>query len=71
MSSRDILLSAAGSTPLIYVDDVFSTYLYTGTSATQTINNGIDLAGNGGLCWFGFRTQASVTSATYIFLTIA
>jgi hypothetical protein len=32
----------------LYVDDVFSTYLYTGTGSTQTINNGIDLAGQGG-----------------------
>ena len=32
----------------LYVDDVFSTYLYTGNGSTQTINNGIDLAGEGG-----------------------
>ena len=30
-----------------YIDDVFSTYLYKGTGADQTINNGIKL-GNGG-----------------------
>ena len=34
-----------------YVDDVFSTYLYQGTGAAQTINNGIDLAGEGGAVW--------------------
>jgi hypothetical protein len=28
----------------LYVDDVFSTYLYTGNGSTQTINNGIALA---------------------------
>ena len=33
------------------VEDVFSTYLYTGNSSTQTITNGIDLAGKGGLVW--------------------
>ena len=34
-----------------YIEDVFSTWLYTGTGATQTITNGIDLAGKGGLVW--------------------
>ena len=34
-----------------YVEDVFSTYLYTGNGSTQTITNGIDLAGKGGLVW--------------------
>jgi hypothetical protein len=36
---------------LTYVEDVFSTYLYIGNDATQVINNGIDLAGKGGLVW--------------------
>ncbi len=35
----------------LYVEDVFSTYLYTGNGSTQTINNGIDLDGEGGLVW--------------------
>jgi hypothetical protein len=34
-----------------YIEDVFSTYLYTGTGSTQTITNGIDLAGEGGMVW--------------------
>ena len=38
----------SGDTSL-YVEDVFSTWLYTGTGANQTITNGIDLAGKGGL----------------------
>jgi hypothetical protein len=33
------------------VDDVFSTFLYDGTGATQTITNNIDLSGEGGLVW--------------------
>jgi hypothetical protein len=36
---------------------VFSTYLYTGNSATQTITNGIDLAGKGGLVWIKGRSS--------------
>ena len=43
--------AGAGSTEKIYVEDVFSTWLYTGNSSTQTITNGIDLAGKGGLVW--------------------
>ncbi len=41
---------AAGGDP-VYVDDVFSTFLWQGTGSSQTINNGIDLAGEGGLVW--------------------
>ena len=37
------------------VEDVFSTYLYTGTGSAQTINNGIDLAGEGGIVWTKMR----------------
>ena len=47
------LKEAAGNSAdaTLYVDDVFSTYLYTGNGSTQTITNGIDLAGKGGLVW--------------------
>jgi len=58
MPVRDLLMGAAGAsgTPT-YVDDVFSTYLYTGTGATQSINNGIDLSDNGGMVWIKDRTN--------------
>jgi hypothetical protein len=42
-----------------YVEDVFSTWLYTGTGASQTITNGIDLAGKGGMIWFKCRSNAT------------
>ena len=42
-----------------YVEDVFSTYLYTGNGSTQTITNGIDLAGKGGLVWVKNRGAAT------------
>lgn len=38
-----------------YIEDVFSTYLYTGNSSTQTITNGIDLSTKGGLVWLKNR----------------
>ena len=44
--------------PFFYVDDVFSTYVYTGDSGTQSISNGIDLDGEGGLVWIKGRTAA-------------
>ena len=39
-----------------YIEDVFSTYLYTGNGSTQTITNGIDLSTKGGLVWTKDRT---------------
>lgn len=42
-----------------YVDDVFSTFLYEGNGGTQSINNGIDLSGEGGLVWFKKRNAAT------------
>ena len=45
------------TTPL-NVEDVFSTYLYTGNGTSQTITNGIDLSGEGGLVWSKARSQA-------------
>jgi hypothetical protein len=38
-------------TLVVYVEDVMSTYLYTGTGAALTITNGINLSANGGLVW--------------------
>jgi len=39
-----------------YVEDVFSTLLYTGTNTNPTtLTNGIDLAGEGGLIWTKLR----------------
>jgi hypothetical protein len=41
-----------------YIEDVFSTFLYTGTgtSVNRTITNGIDLASNGGIVWTKSRS---------------
>jgi hypothetical protein len=55
------LKEAAGNSAdaTLYVDDVFSTWLYTGNGSTQTITNGIDLAGKGGLVWVKSRSAAT------------
>jgi hypothetical protein len=42
-----------------YIEDVFSTYLYTGNGSTQTITNGIDLSTKGGLVWQKYRNATS------------
>ena len=50
------LLAASGAKgSATYVDDVFSTFLYTGTGANVAIDNGIDLSGEGGLVWIKGR----------------
>jgi hypothetical protein len=46
--------SAAGG-DVLNVEDVFSTYLYNGNGSTQTITNGVDLSGEGGLVWIKCR----------------
>jgi hypothetical protein len=52
MLSKKALAATAGvAAEKVYVEDVFSTWLYTGNGSTQTITNGIDLAGEGGLVW--------------------
>ena len=50
-------LAGAPSIPPVYVEDFFSTYLYTGNDGTTTINNGIDFSGKGGLVWIKSRTN--------------
>ena len=41
------------------VEEVFSTYLYDGTGSSLTIDNGIDLDGEGGMVWIKGRIQYS------------
>jgi hypothetical protein len=68
-NSRLLAMGAGGSADeSLYVEDVFSTYLYTGNGSTQTIDNGIDLAGEGGLVWIKTRTNStnSVTNNHYL-----
>ena len=64
-SAQQMQLKAAGLWPLFgnaspsaFIENLFSTYLYTGTAAALTITNGIDLAGKGGLVWYKSRSIA-------------
>jgi len=58
MSKKLIQAAAGAGGTLGYVEDVFSTYLYEGNGSTQTITNGIDLDGEGGLVWLKSRDLA-------------
>jgi len=51
----------AGGAPVVYVEDVFSTYLYTGNGTSQTITNNIDLSTKGGMVWIKQRDAATYT----------
>ena len=56
-SNKKLLQAAAGSAgggPL-YVEDVFSTFLYTGNATARSFINGVDLSGEGGLVWGKWR----------------
>jgi len=54
---KKLMVSAAGGAGLD-VDEVFSTYLYTGNSGNQTITTGLDMTGEGGMTWFKTRNHA-------------
>ena len=59
MSANKLLQAAAGNAgESIYVEDVFSTFLYEGNQTARSINNGLDLSGEGGLVWLKNREQA-------------
>ena len=57
------LMSAAGAAAdKVYVDDVFSTFLYEGDGTTShTITNNIDISGEGGLVWVKSRTTSGAS----------
>jgi hypothetical protein len=58
---KGIQAAAGAAGEALYVDDVFSTFLYEGNGTNpHTITNGIDLAGEGGLVWTKARDSASI-----------
>jgi len=48
-----------GAAERVFIEAVFSTWLYTGNGSTQTITNGIDLSTKGGLVWMKGRSGAT------------
>jgi hypothetical protein len=53
-----------------YIEDVFSTWLYTGNGSTQNIINGIDLSTKGGLVWLKGRNSSSANNAHVVYDTV-
>ena len=61
MSVRDVIQAAAGAGggSKLYVEDVFSTYLYDGNSgSTRVIDNKLKLTEKGGLVWIKTRNDS-------------
>ena len=55
---QQMLLGAGGAVATkTYVDDVFSTFLYTGNATARSINTSIDMT-EGGLVWIKDRGSA-------------
>lgn len=69
MSLLHKALSASSGASTLYVEDVFSSYIYTGNAVegvgAQTITNGINLSANGGLVWIKGRDGTSVGNADH------
>jgi hypothetical protein len=57
--------AGAGGGDANYIEDVFSTFLYTGTGAVRNIINGIDLSGEGGMVWLKVRGPGSASHHIY------
>ena len=71
---QQMQLQAAGLWPAQptgpWIEDCFSTYLYTGNGSTQTITNGINLSGKGGLIWTKFRSGSFGTQSHGLYDTV-
>jgi len=67
---QQLQLQAAGlwpsQPPPPNIEDVFSTYLYTGTGSALTITNGINLSGKGGLVWGKNRSTDATFGQNYL-----
>ena len=54
---QQLMLGAGGKKDLLYVDDVFSTHLYSGSGSAKTITTGVDLTNKGGMTWIKSRNH--------------
>ena len=52
----------------VYGDDLFSSYVYTATGNNETIDNGIDLLGEGGLIWTKWRSGGDYSVESHALL---
>ena len=65
--AKALTAAAGNAASALYVEDVFSTYLYTstGTASAITIENDIDIAAEGGLVWIKSRSNGAVSHSLY------
>jgi hypothetical protein len=54
-------LAGTAAAPKEYVEDVFNTWVYTGSSSAQSFTNNIDLSTEGGLVWTKKRVDNSTS----------
>ena len=54
-TERMMMGAAGGAGDGEFIDKLFSTYLYKGTGSAKSVNNGIDLSGEGGMVWLKAR----------------
>lgn len=64
------LYLGVGAREKTYVDDVFSTYLYTGNNTSRTLNVGIDFTTNGGATLIKNRTDSGNDARWCLFDTV-
>jgi len=66
-SVKNMLAAAAGAAggDPVNIEDVFHTHLETGTGSAYTVNNGIDLSGEGGLVWIKGRNNSGYNHTLY------
>ena len=53
------------ASPSKFVENLFSTFVYTGTGSSRTINNGIDVSNEGGLVWIQQREATGYESLLF------
>ena len=53
---QQMLLGVGAVATKTYVDDIFSTFLYTGNATARSINNGVDMS-KGGITWIKSRSH--------------
>ena len=58
MTPMQQILLGVGGKKKVYMDEVFSTYVYKGTGSAQSVNNGINLSESGGMTWIKKRDGA-------------
>ena len=59
LNKQSLYPTAGNNNPDKFVENLFSVDVYTGNSGTQTITNGIDLSGEGGLVWIKTRDYSN------------